>query len=415
MKVLVYRAKASAMFYALFLLSIVSIIIAGLFQLSSLNHQLEFKLELETILVNNSKSGLAYAQSYFNELPSNSKTTIRLFDKGIDSVIISKQNWGGYYIIKSKAVHHNKSFTKISMVGNENTTPLPNLYLADQGRPLSLCGETRLEGKCALPKTGVKRAYIAGENYIGTKLIYGSKINSGKQLPAINKELILNLNLSNGQKKEWDPNQVELINSFDSLAIHLVSNGPIYIQNQTLKGHILIESSDSIIVSSTATLKDVILKSPKIRVEEYFRGNFQCLASKKIEIKSHVVLEYPSVLGLVETKTPVETSMIKIAKNVQIVGSVFLVSEAPNFRKPIKLTIDENSVLNGFAYCDGQTQLKGEINGSLYTTSFYLKTASSAYHNHLLNAKLSNNLPIEFVSIPLLEQSTKIRQLKWLN
>jgi len=410
-----YRVKSSAMFYALFLLSIVSIVIAGLFQLSSLNQQLEFKLELESILVNNSKSGLVYAKAYFQELPSNQETTIRLFDKGIDSVVISKRNWGGYQIIESKAVHNSNSFTKVVLVGSQDETQLSNLYLADQGRPLSLCGKTRLEGSCLLPKSGIKRAYISGQNYQGTDLIYGSKHDSKKQLPKINDELILNLNLSSGQKQEWNNDIEDLKVPFDSIGIHLFSNNPIYINSQTLKGQIVVESADSIVVSSNSVLADVILKSPKIIIEENFRGSFQCLANQNISIEKNVVLEYPSVLGLVETKNGLKASSIYISTNVQLIGSVFLLSESPDFRKPIKLSVEEESIINGFVYCDGQTELKGTINGSLYTKSFYLKTASSAYQNHLLNAKISDNLPDEFISIPLLEQSNRIKTIKWLN
>ena len=52
------RVKSSAMFYALFLMTVVSIIIAGLFQLSDLNKMLASKFEFQDILVKKSKSGL---------------------------------------------------------------------------------------------------------------------------------------------------------------------------------------------------------------------------------------------------------------------------------------------------------------------------------------------------------------------
>lgn len=408
-----YHIKSSAMFYALFLLSVVSIIIGGLFQLSSLNQQLEFKLELESILANNSKSGLVYAKAYFQELPLNQNTTIRLFNKGIDSVVISKRNWGAYQIISSKAIHQSKQITKIGLVGSQSQTVPPNLYLADQGRPLSLCGKTKLEGQFELPKSGVKRAYIAGQNYQGNKLLYGSKTDSEKQLPEINDELILNL--VTVPKSEWNSGVEEMVVPFDSVAVHLFSTQPIYINSQSFKGQIIIESEDSIIVSANAVLQDIILKSPKISIEENFKGNVQCIASETIMIQNNVILEYPSVLGVIETQNNTISSSINISSHVQIVGSVFLLSETPNFRIPIQLSIKENSIINGFVYCDGQTELKGEIKGSLYTKSFYLKTASSAYQNHLLNATISNNLPVDFIPIPLLNESDNIKTIKWLN
>jgi len=409
-----YKIKASAMFYALFLLSIVSIVIAGLFQLSALNQSLEFKLDLETKLINNSKSGLAYAKSYFAEIPQNKSITVQLFDEGIDSVIVSKSNWGAYQILKSKAIYQSKSFTSLIMVGSKSKIKYPNLYLADQGRPLSLCGKTRLEGKCALPKLGVKRAYIAGENYQGKQLIYGNKRVSEKQLPKINNNLILNMNLVSGQKQEWSQ-EIEFFKApFDSSIVHYYSNRPIFINTQTFIGQIIIESKDSIVVSSSAILKDVILKSPKIIIEENFRGNLQCLATQKIELKEGVILEYPSVLGLVETKQTKAVSEILLSENAQVLGSVFLLSEAPNFRQPVKLLINNKAVIHGLVYCNGETELKGKVNGTLYTQSFYLKTASSAYQNHLLNAEITNELPISFIPIPLLEESNQIKIIKWL-
>ena len=141
-----HKVKASAMIYALFLLTVVSIVIAGLFQLSSLNHQLSSKFEIEEILVNNSESGISYAQAYFLEIEPNRKTIIRLFDEGIDSVELTKKNWGAYQIIESKAIHNHKSYTKMVMVGSKSKLDFPNLYLADLGRPLSLCGKTKIEG-----------------------------------------------------------------------------------------------------------------------------------------------------------------------------------------------------------------------------------------------------------------------------
>ena len=408
------RVKASAMIYALFLLTVVSIVIAGLFQLSSLNHQLSSKFEIEEILVNNSESGIAYAQAYFLEIKPNTKNAVRLFNEGIDSVELTKKNWGAYQIIESKAIHNHKSYTKMVMVGSKSKLDYPNLYLADLGRPLSLSGKTKIEGNCKLPESGVKRAYIANESYQGEKLIYGTKGESEKQLPKINDELILQMNLMEGEKQEWDNSLEQFYCPFDSVAVHFYSENPIYITEQTFRGQIIIESKDSIVISANANLRDVIIKSPKIIIEEGFRGNIQCLATEKIEIQEYVILEYPSVLSLIENNQKELPSTINIKSNTQIIGSIFLISEAPNFRKPIKLMIDKGAVVNGFVYCNGETELKGKINGSIYTQSFYLKTASSAYQNHLLNAEILNQLPEEFIPIPLLEVSNQIKIVQWL-
>lgn len=409
------KLKSSAMYYAMFLLTMVSIIIAGLFQFSLLNNKLETQLEIENILNENAKSGIAYGQAYFLELEPNQKNYIRLYDQGIDSVIITKKNWGGYQIIESKAIHNGLNKTKIALVGSKSHTKLPNLFLADQGRPLSLCGKTKIKGIVEIPKSGIKRAYIAGESYQGNKLIYGTKTIASKQLPQINKELIENINSINEEFVSWDEELEFLYSPFDSLPTYFFSKQPIFIKNQTLKGQIIIESNDSIVVFGNSILNNVILKSPTIIIEHNFRGNIQCIASKKIEVKENVILEFPSLLGVNEQISTDNKTEIKIGENSQIVGTIFLLSQVPNFRKPLQLTISEHAVVNGLVYCAGQTELKGKVNGSIYTQNFNLNTASSSYQNYLLNAEILNELPEYFIPAPLLEMSNQIKIIQWLN
>ncbi|MGV6862294.1 MAG: hypothetical protein ACWA41_11010 [Putridiphycobacter sp.] len=409
------KLQSSAMYYAMFLLTMVSIIIAGLFQFSLLNNKLETQLEIERILTNNAKSGIAYGQAYFLELEPRKKNFIRLYDEGIDSVILTKKNWGGYQIIESKAIHHNLIKTKIALVGSKSPTDLPTLFLADQGRPLSLCGKTKIKGTVEIPQSGVKRAYIAGESYQGDKLIYGTQTNSSKQLPQINIEVVEKINSIDEAYINWDSDLAYLDSPFDSLPTYFYSKQPIFIKNQSLKGQILIESTDSIVVMGTADLNNVILKSPTIIIENNFRGSIQCIASEKIELKENVILEYPSLLGVNEQISSENDSKIIIGENSQIVGTVFLISQVPNFRKPLQLQILENSVVNGLVYCDGQTELKGKVNGSIYTQSFNLNTASSSYQNYLLNAEIINELPEDFIPAPILEMSNHIKIIQWLN
>ncbi len=413
-KLIFQKIKSTAMFYALFLMTIVSIVLAGLFQLSTLNQQLHFKLSIEEQLMNNANSGIAYAQAYFLELPPNQKHTVRLFDEGIDSVEIQIKQWGAYPIISSTALHQNQKINKIVMVGSQSPTTLPNLYLVDIGNPLSVCGKTRIEGNIYLPKRGIKRGYIGGKSYTGNKLLYGTKHQSKQTLPQLNKTFLSKYENFEAQKTDWD-NQLNNINvPFDSVAVNYYSPKFIYL-TQSIKGQVIIESKDSIIVSKTAQLNQVILKSPKIIIEKGFKGSLQCIASQHINIGEDVILKYPSVLALIEKKSTDLQSEIMIDKNAQMVGSILLISKNPNFRMPLKLSINENSTVNGFVFCAGETQLKGTVNGSLYTNKFYLKTSSSAYQNYLLDATIKNDLPNSFIPIPLIESSNKIKVIKWLN
>ena len=133
-------------------------------------------------------------------------------------------------------------------------------------------------------------------------------------------------------------------------------------------------------------------------------------------LKNKVLLKYPSVLGLIETLIPNEYSAeILIGAKSQVLGSVFAISEAPNFRMPVQISIDKDAEVDGLVYCQGRTQLKGTVNGNLYTQKFYLETPSSKYENHLLDAKILNSLPSDFVSVSLFENSNTLTQITWLN
>ena len=70
-----------------------------------------------------------------------------------------------------------------------------------------------------------------------------------------------------------------------------------------------------------------------------------------------------------------------------------------------ELIIEEEAEVDGLVYNKGKTQLRGTVNGSLYTSKFFLKTTSSSYENHILDGKVLNQLPNDFVCVDLFEMN----------
>lgn len=409
------KLKASSIYYALFLSIVIALVLGSMVLFSGMNRQFASRLELEEILMNNAVSGIEYAQANFQELPNHESRYIRLFNEGIDSVKITKKQWGAFTILESTSLHNQSAYTKIALTGQQNSANDPNLFVTDQGRPIALCGDVRLEGKIQIPESGLKRAYIEGKNYTGDKMFYGTQSKSERNLPPIDEQFLNQVFDVQAEILEWDKAEDSIRVSFSEIGKHFISDSYTSLVNIVVDGQVMIESKDSIFVGASAQLNHVILKSPIVYFENGFKGNAQVFASSKIVLEENVCLKYPSVLGLIEEEFPKENQAeITLHERSQVIGSVFLFSREENFRLPVQLNVATESEIDGLVYCKGKTQLLGTINGNLYTDKFYLKTKSSTYENHLLDAKILDQLPADFVYINLLKTENQLTRMEWL-
>ncbi|MBD3639234.1 MAG: hypothetical protein HUJ25_17895 [Crocinitomicaceae bacterium] len=406
------RLKASSIYYALFLCVIIGLFLGGMILFSGVNKKLESHLEIQHRLMDNAYSGIEYGLANHQELSSEPQD-YSLFGSALDSTTIQRRPWGAYVVIKSHAHHGRKYYDKIVMAG-ERDANAPNLYLPDHGRSFSICGDTRLEGRCFIPVAGVERAYIEGQNYTGKHMIYGSESTAGRSMPPVNRVFLKEMLSISGEIKPWE-NSDSVTNSFANEPVKFIDDGIVSLNNTVIRGQVFLEARDSIFVSATADLDQVILKSRVIYVQRGFKGNVQLYATDRIILEDGVQLTYPSVLGIMEERFPEkENAQIFIGEKSQVLGSVFALSDKPNFRLPVQISIEKDAEVHGLVYSQGRTQLKGTVNGSLYTDKFYLETAASRYENHLLNAKILNQLPEDFVYIPLLKKENPLTKIDWL-
>lgn len=409
------KLEASAIYYALFLSVIFGLILGGFVLFSGFNQNFAMQIDIQEQLMDNAHSGIAYGQVNFKELEYDQPLKLRLFGEGVDSVEITKKSWGGFTVIHSKANHRNRFYEKIALLGALQTDKQPNLYLVDNGRPISLCGDARIEGLCYLPIKGLKRAYIAGKNYQGSKLVYGTVNSADKQLPQIEKSFIEGVESNHGELNIWDASADSLNRSFTEKAAHYVADDYMSIQRKTISGQVILEAKDSIFIGRNAQIQNAILKSKVVYIETGFSGTLQIFASEKIVLEEGVQLKYPSIIGVIETGFSQEkTAEITIGKGSQVLGAVFLLSEEPNFRNLPKLTISREAEVDGMVYCAGKAELKGTVVGSLYAQKLALKTASSSYENHLLDGKVLNQLPPEFITPNLLNETRILKPITWL-
>jgi hypothetical protein len=393
--------KASAMTYAILLILFTAVFSFAIVMIASGSKWLTTTQHNKEQVIANLFSTLNYALTQTIELAE--ETTVQING---DTCSFIAHPWGMYDVITVKS-HKNKfTLSKSFLVGNRSLSNHTALYLADTDQPLKVTGETKLKGLIHLPKRGIERAYIEGKNYKGEKLYYGEKAQSEKYLPVL-KEQFLDLDVRDFYKK-YDyilmhelPTDSVFIFGGSTNVFHSVN--PIYLNDVNLTGNLVIHSDDSITVRSNSTLNQLILIAPIVRVEKDFTGSIQIYATERIEIEEGVLLNFPSSLFLQDRDDAFRRefeSAIHIHENAKINGGVLITSTSPDFRNPVKLDIKEKAIVAGIIYNQGETQLRGSIWGSIFTKRFYLKTKSSSYVNHLMDATIDRTVLPDFFVIP---------------
>lgn len=419
--------KAGSLFYAIVISLIIAIVSSSLILFAYLSH-IEFEtFEIHERLQLNADSGLNLLLSEQSLVGLNEKKVIDLYGQGMDSVELIRKPWGAYEVVISKAIFKNTSFLRLAQIGyGQDSTKAYSLYLSDEDKPLALCGKTILKGTAYLPKSGVKRAYIEGQNFIGNDLISGQVKQSEKALPEFNKELIENIEsiFSSKQISEKDSvieiasdlSEDSLKNSFLNNSLILKSSGRLKISSGFYEGNILVISDKEIVISSNAILHDMIVVAPRVIVEKEFKGNLQIFASDSVIIQKNVTLAYPSVIGIVRTSQSPVVAAIVLSENDTIEGNLFAYKKAEEVLKQSGLIMAEKSFIYGEVYSNGYVDVKGSIYGSLMCNKILLKTPSSVYENHLLNVVIDRSkLSSYFVGINLVKESTAKKIVKWEN
>lgn len=395
---------------------------------SGLDNQVFLYYDMQDRLMNNARSGLQLLLSSANHVPLNSTKTIDLFEQGRDSVQLERKTWGAFEIIISKAFHGGQQFSQKALVGAHlagDSLPL-TLYVADGERPVSVCGHTKLVGKCYVPAIGFKRAYIEGQNYSGDKYVYGQQLKSERDITPINPHLLevltQELNQTNRSADSLVPFETftrdSILNDFNNKTLRLVSSGTIQL-DKFFRGNIKI-SAPKIIVKASSTLENVLLVASEIWIDDEVTGQFQAVAREKIHTGKKIKLLYPSVLAVIvdpknEKNEKQEEAHLYIGETCGITGDLICYKENGYHHQEAWLSIDRETTVKGNVYVNGKLDIKGKIHGSTYCQRFFLMTNSGIYENHLLNAELdASKLPKFYLGAPLIKTGSKKEVLQWL-
>jgi len=418
--------KAGALLYAMFLVIVITLISSSFILVNYYSNAYVIRILKQEQLFQDAHSGINYGLVMHRELPINTKIEVDLFSNNQHRVTITKNNWGALFVLVSEAVWKTKKVKKLALIGaNMDDGEKIALYLANQNKPLSLTGATKIVGNCYLPEAGVKRAYIEGKSFVGNKLIDGIKYFSNKTLPPISEELIqenqrnfFNNRRENDSLMNYDVvfNQDTIFNSFENKTLVLYSPLAIELSNKIIEGNIIIQSGQKITIKSTSSISNALLYAKGIILEKNVEGNMQLFAEDSILVGENCQLHYPSVVAVIGVGTTTYTRKIIIDEKVAIKGTVFLYNKEVDRKHRTLISVGKESKITGQIYASELLELKGEVHGSVFCKNFLLKTPSSVYENHLIDATINRKeLSEYFVGVPLTENIEKQRLIKWLN
>lgn len=400
--------RGGAILHALVLSLVISLLASSILIYSQLMRQRTESLKMGLNLLDNARSGFVLGQA----LPQSTDQVVDLFNNGNDSAKITTTPWGLYNVVTSTAFHHGDSITISGITGGVIPKNDVALYLPENNRPLSVCGQTGITGNVMLPKRGVQTVHIEGQSFSGNKAVDGQIMASQTSLPELSDQ-VLN-RLAGIHHLQVD---ARVLDNFigDSLEVSfdeppVILSGIDQMKDVVLTGHIVINSNNPINISSSAVLQDVVVIAPEIIVESGFSGSCQLFAIKRIEIGEGCVFNYPSVIA-VNTKSAEKSETVILGKESIFNGIVLSVDE----KQLSVITIDEGSIVQGQVYVNSRLQHKGTVLGSVYCYRLWLETPSATYENHLLNAKIDliERSPY-YAGLALFAEDSGKEVLKWL-
>lgn len=390
--------KANSLLYAIYICLLVALVCSAMLFMAGLNTQLnQYYVGRQNMYVQN-ESLVNFAIAHFDDSDAMPDED----DTGISSYFEIKQ-YGVIPIVIAKSNIGNDTITSTHFVGcklPENTS----LYIPNYGTGISYSGNVKLEGNTYLPTTHIGSVFITdvpNNFYCSGKTLISDGV---LPLPATNIISGANGIFGTSIDLETEAKNGKIIRSFSKPAF--VADEVKRINNLTIKGNVIVKSSDSITVSATAKLEDIILIAPKIIFENNFQGSVQAFASQSITVGNNVKLNYPTVLYS-SSHSITSHSEISIKEGSSIYGLIVMYGNDYQRVDYNILDIETNVKAICDIYCTGNTSLKSNVLGSVYTNRISYRTSASLNNNCIANVEVGpGKRPGFFYSIPLFKMGT---------
>ncbi|MDC6390665.1 hypothetical protein PP182_18405 [Maribacter sp. PR1] len=420
------KIQAGALQFVLFIGAIVALLLLSFLLLTYTQKHFEKKSGILVEVLQGTDYGIK--ASLTNTEQSGKELSIqKLGDLPIE-IRVEKGFWG---LLEKRTVtssHKNTTYTKYGLVGGKDTEEIPALYVSDHQRPVVLAGNTKITGTAYLPKQGLKMGNIGGNSYPYPRLLYGNSIPSKEKLPELSGEF--KARLREFSNPNYRPNGILLQalpregikNSFQE-ETKVFKSGSITLENIALTGNLIIVADKKITVRNTVQLRDVVLLAPEIIIEDRVTGNFQAIATEKIEVGQGCQLFYPTVLVVDKsnkrsnqnTSDPSKNRSLFVDKYTFIKGFLMFMEEIEEKQYFPQVKVETNAIIEGEIFCSQNLELKGTVNGMVTTDGFMALENGNIYQNHIYGGIInSTQLSPHYVGIPLESRIGNKKLMQWL-
>ena len=341
--------------------------------------------------------------------------------------------YGGFYHIRSTAFVHGKSRSIEVLVGQK----APDVFkyavaIGDSTSSLKVTGKTKIRGDIRAGRQGMQEDSFKGFPFSGT---IDGKVDietSESLLPSFNLSS-LNTQFDRIEKEFNDPlyrytrmDSVQVLRWMQNGAENVLrTSGNLYVINKeekeqpnrpltlivegnlTLNGSFKFEPYTRIIVSDTLLMggsvegKHLFVYAGKsLQVGGAMQASGQFLSRGPIRIRDNAYLEYPSLVYTEKEFGERENSnVIRIMGQATIDGSIVYPIRARGINQAsLKVKLDAGAKVRGGIFSLGQTELQGEVLGSVLTNQFYFYESPSAYINWLKDANIDiTQRPAQYV------------------
>ncbi|HEY3390347.1 MAG TPA: hypothetical protein VGK38_12285 [Prolixibacteraceae bacterium] len=411
-----YKINGGALYYAIIVILLLSLFSSGFILLNRLWFHENVLFLKNTELNDNLDSADEWLKIQTGLVVPGETKALDLF--GDSSIVtIDAEKWGLLRIIKSSARWRSLVISRTALyseLNNERTA----LYLSDNNKFLSLVGKCVITGDCHLPSLGIRAGEMDGGTFIGKKMIDGKIYQSENALPNLSPELL----------QPWSGYWDKTFRTADSIVgIADLTRNPlssvsfssdtkvidcgrnVFLQNVNLSGNIIVVASDTITITQSAHLQDVLVFANTIIVGNMVKGAFQLFARNKISIGDSCIMRYPSFVVCYAKQN---IAKVTIGKNSIVSGGIIInsVSDNPGSNR---LEMSDGNKLSGTVYVNGEVGFAGRIDGTLYSNKFFIDTPRAYYENFLKDAIIdSQSIPAKFGSFAINNLPDKLKLIK---
>jgi hypothetical protein len=416
--------RASALLLTVVMALILAILCSAVILLAFYNRQYEISATVEQRLNRNiiSTTNLVLSDSTF--ISSIQTDTLDLFGNNTDSVAISKEPWGIFQVACLTAFAGRFSKQQSFLYGGSLPVYMEGcVYLADHKRPLYLVGQTRLTGDAYLSKSALKPSFIDQRGYAYDHLLTGTVKISKEELPPLNEACINYLDDIPAKLAghclvdssfRFSPAD-SLTRSFYDTALVIASHDPVFLENNYLQGHLIIQSDSMVTVNAAAHLEQVIIIAPVVKFQEGFTGSLQVIATDSIIVEPHCTFNYPSSLVLLKHKSFPTQNLIKIGSGSSFHGIIITNCEKEDIVRSF-VQLQKDARISGLLYIKGYLSLEGNIiAGTVLTDYFIYRKGASVYENHMVDVEIDRKkLSPHFTGSAIFEGSSDKKIIQWL-